>query len=183
MSNLNAWNKWYASVASDAPPFLYGDETTYLLAASFLQDCKTVEDWGCGLGGFRLYRQEGYLGIDGTTSPFADIVEDLRLRKSSPEGILLRHVIEHDRAWKEILDAALVSATKKLALVLFTPSSAETKVIAENAIHGVDVPDISFAARDLEERFELAGFRYALSGNMTTATGYGTERIYYGVRS
>ena len=95
--------------------------------------CQTVEDWGCGLGWFRRYISppREYLGIDGSASPFADIVHDLRTyRSGKPHGILMRHVLEHNHHWKPILDNAIASFTKGLCLILFTPWQVKTSVLA-----------------------------------------------------
>jgi hypothetical protein len=85
-------------------------------------------------------------------------------------------VIEHDYSWKEILDNAVNSFTRKFCLVLFTPFGPETREIAHNRAHGVDVPDLSFCRADIERRF--AGLRWELFDNIPTDTGYGVEHVY-----
>ena len=81
-----------------------------------------IEDWGCGLGGFRAFVPAGkYRGIDGSHSPFADEVVDLTTYTSEAEGVFIRHVLGHDHAWEAILRNAVASFRRKLVLVLFTP--------------------------------------------------------------
>lgn len=100
-------------------PIYYGPETSYRLAADFLGDCAVVEDWGCGACGAKsFFTKPKYVGIDGSPG-FADIVEDLRLRISSTDGILMRHVLEHNYDWPRIVENAVKSARRKLAIVCF----------------------------------------------------------------
>jgi hypothetical protein len=88
----------------------------------------------------------------------------------------MRHVIEHNYSWKEILDNAINSFTKKFCLILFTPFGPETREIAHNRAHGVDVPDLSFCRADIEGRF--SGLHWKLFDNIATDTGYGIEHVY-----
>lgn len=176
MSNLGKWSEWYKDLDSNTPSaFRYGDTETYPIAATFLQDCELVEDWGCGAGGFKRYRTEGYRGIDGSQTPFADVIADLRTYRSDVDGILIRHVLEHDTGWRDILENAVASCRKKLCLVLFTPFSEATQIIAQNINHGIDVPDISFCKNDIESFFIKCQFNL---WTMETATGYGIEHMY-----
>lgn len=177
MSNVGAWDKWYAKFDMDSDPtsFRYGDTCTYLMAAAFLSDCVWVEDWGCGAGGFSRFRQDGYLGVDGSDTPFADVAADLATYRSMADGILLRHVLEHNRKWQDVLDNAIISAQKKLCVVFFTPFSEKTKEIADNTPHGIPVPDISFSRKDIENR--ISKFRYRWIGPFPSETGYGEETV------
>jgi hypothetical protein len=156
--------------------FHYGDTVTYRMAAAFLADVIEVEDWGCGAGGFKRFCRARYVGLDGSKTPFADRIVDLCTHTSRVEGIFMRHVLEHNYSWKEILDNAVSSFTKKLCLVLFTPFGPETREIAHNRARVVDVPDLSFCRADIEGRF--AGLRWELFDNIPTDTGYGVEHVY-----
>jgi hypothetical protein len=101
-----------------------GETATYQMAAAFLADVDTVEDWGCGAGGFKRFcLAPTYRGIDGSRTPHADEIVDLCAYRSTAEGILLRHVLEHNPRWLTMLDNALASFTRKLCLILFTPLS------------------------------------------------------------
>ena len=170
--NSGKWNRFYRD-ATDTD--LYGDELTYQRAADFLADVSEVEDWGCGLGGFRRFCRTDYVGIDGSASPFADRIADLADYRSNADGILIRHVLEHDFRWRKILDNAVASFRSKLCLILFTPLAPRTSEIAYN--HDYAVPDISFREEDITGRF--GGARWTAQRNLRTDTQYGVEHIFY----
>jgi hypothetical protein len=172
MSNLARWEPWYAEADG---PLLYaeeGDDTTYRMAADWL-DGLAVEDWGCGLGWFRHLHQGPYTGIDGTWSRWCDRVVDLATYRSSTPGLMLRHVLEHNYDWRAILDNSVASFTERMCLVLFTPLAEQTHVIAED-VGGLGVPDISFALADIIDR--LVGCAFTVE-TLPTATNYGSETV------
>jgi hypothetical protein len=176
------WNKWYENITlNDCGSFKYGNTITYELGFKYLQDCDTIEDWGCGTGGFKLFfnnTSHNYIGIDGSKTPFADIKKDLTLYTSNTNGIFMRHVLEHNYDWKKILNNACISFQNKMCLVLFTPFTNKTKEIAHNINHGVDVPDISFNKDELIEIFNCNNITYSLI-TLNTNTGYNIEHIFY----
>ena len=171
---LGKWDKWYKNVKTMKSG---GDTTTYKLAADFLAGMEEVEDWGCGTGGFRRFYKGKYTGIDGSATPFVDKIADLRTYRSSADGIMMRHVLEHNYDWEKVLAGAVASFRRKLCLVLFTPFAEKTHEIAHNKKHGVDVPDIAFNKKDIERFFE--GLKWRLQDNIKTRTGYRAEHIYY----
>jgi hypothetical protein len=89
-----------------------------------------------------------YVGIDGSQSPFADVVTDLAERRTKSEGIVLRHVLEHDYRWTQILENAVASFTKRICIVLFTPLAKSTHVLQVEPEYG-DVPVIAFQLSDI----------------------------------
>lgn len=165
---LSNWTPWYLNADKQLP---YGDTVTYFMAEDWLRGLD-VEDWGCGYGWFKNVHYGNYKGIDGTNSRWCDKVEDLRTYKSSSPGILLRHVLEHNHDWKQVLDNAVASFTKKLCIILFTPLVDETKVIVED-VCGLGVPDIAFNLSDIVSRLECPFYVDS------TASGsvYGVETI------
>jgi len=176
-------NEWYKDLHhNDLGSFRYGDTITYELGYKFLQTCDKIEDWGCGTGGFkRFFLNENlnkYIGLDGSKTPFADIKTDLTSYYSNVDGIFMRHVLEHNYEWKQILENACKSFTKKMCLVLFTPFSNETTEIAHNFKHGVDVPDLSFNKNELIKLLETYNIKYELT-TLNTQTGYGIEHIFF----
>lgn len=172
MGNAGRWDHWYAGLEEPAP---FGDTVTYQMCADWLADCRTVEDWGCGKGWAKgLFRADQYVGVDGSRTPYADIVTDLADYRSDVDGIMVRHVLEHDPAWRDILTNAISSARLRLAIVLFTPLAKATCQIAWN--EAVRVPDISFALDDLTGPVAAAGWEWT-SQTLATATQYGTETI------
>lgn len=180
---MNKWNDWYKNLSiNDIGSFRYGETITYELGYKFLKDCSTIEDWGCGAGGFKRFIKEDdnitYRGIDGSITPFANIQTDLTSYTSDTEGIFMRHVIDHNYEWAKLLDNACKSFTKKMCLILFTPFTETTKEIAHNLMHGVDVPDISFCKKDITDILDNNNITYKLE-SINTSTGYGIEHIFY----
>jgi len=159
-----------------AAPFPYGsDEITYRKAMEFLSDCELVEDWGCGTAYAKKFCRTKYVGIDGSESKFVDKVEDLREYVSEADGILMRHILEHNHDWRKILENALKSFRRKFALVIFTPFQEATKVLALNAGYG-NVPDLGFRKADLEDM--LQGLAWS-EQSLRTKTQYGIEHIFF----
>lgn len=170
-SNMGLWESWYVGLTDPQP---YGDDTTYQRGADWLSDCELVEDWGCGKGWMRKFVSTGYRGIDGTASMFADIVADLVAYRSTVPGVFMRHVLEHDYRWREILENAVASFTERMVLVVFTPMAAITHEITFHLTPGV--PDMGFAESDLTSCFGDAAWT---SETLQTQTQYGVETIFY----
>ena len=180
---MDKWNYWYKDLTDqDMGSFRYSDTVTYGLGYTFLSDCKKIEDWGCGTGGFkRFIKPESnilYLGIDGSNTPFSDIKADLVNYSSKTEGIFMRHILEHNYEWEKVLSNACKSFSKKMCLVLFTHFVDKTVEIGHNLQHGVDVPDLSFKKEDLIAVFEKHNIRYRIE-SFNTDTGYSIEHVFY----
>lgn len=125
----------------------YGVEDTYQKGMEWLKSCEVVEDWGCGPAYSKKYRKGTYIGVDGTEG-FCDVVADLGKYKSSPDGIFMRHVLEHNHDWQPILDNALESFQKRMSLIFFTPWAKKTY-----EVHQSDgVPVISFNKEDILQK-------------------------------
>lgn len=89
-----------------------------------------VEDWGCGDGRARDYFAQNvlYTGVDlrapesvaagRTSARFCRV--DLRqyVPEPRPDGVILRHVLEFNREWREILAKAVDAAQRRLVIVL-----------------------------------------------------------------
>lgn len=169
---LNKWDRWYAGLTE---PEAYGDTVTYEEGARWLTDCAQVADWGCGKGWLRRFvGSDCYVGIDGSASPFADVIADLRTYQAPTEGVFMRHVLEHNYDWPAVLANACASASERLFLALFTPLADQTTEIAYAEDPGV--PDISFALADLTVLIENHGLRWDAE-TVATATQYGTETM------
>jgi hypothetical protein len=119
-TNVGKWTSHYAQQTST---WHYGDSQSYRIGAEALADCATIEDWGSGLGWFKHFVQPGtqVTAVDGSWSQMCDVVDDLATRRSTVEGIFMRHVLEHNYNWPTVLGNALESFTKRMVLVLFTP--------------------------------------------------------------
>lgn len=176
---MDKWNGWYANLNENSQPFHYGNTITYEKAADFLYDCAEVEDWGCGGGYFKNFCKTKYIGVDGSNTPFASVKAELETYKSNVDGIMLRHVLEHNYQWKQILENAISSFNKKCCLILFTPLTTVTKEIAHNRHVGVDVPDISFSFKAIDDIIrENPTLTYTFE-TLNTATQYRVETIFY----
>ena len=166
---------WELKYRDATKPRLYGDPKTYEMGARWLEGL-FVEDWGCGLGGLRRFVPEDrYRGIDGTWSRFADEVVDLEQYRSEVPGIFMRGVLEHNWGWQRVLDNALASFTRRMALVLFTPW-AEGETYPMKVYPGFDVPDLSFRRQDIVERF--GEIEWTSEENIPTDTQYGLEHVF-----
>ena len=178
-SMLSKWDGWYSDLTEkDMGAFRYADTVTYQMAAAFLMDMDEVEDWGCGAAGFKRFFRGRYTGVDGSHTPFADKIVDLREYTSDTQSIMMRHVLEHNYDWPLVLNNALSSFQEKMCLVLFTPFVEKTQQIAHNAAWGVDVPDLSFARNDIEGFMKIHGCDWTLAPDIATVSGYGIEHVY-----
>lgn len=172
-SNAGRWDRWYTGL-DPAAPEPYGDTDTYRIGADWLADCALVEDWGCGKGWLtRFVPRDRYRGVDGSSTPFADVVADLANYRSSVPGVFMRHVLEHDYRWETILANAVASFTERMVLVLFTPLADETHEITFAEDPGV--PDLSFRLDDITAHFDGLTVSHQ---TLPTATQYGTETIF-----
>lgn len=133
----------------------YGSHDSYQVARNWLDfPGWTVEDWGCGCAYARkFFTMSKYIGIDGSKNDFADICqEDVIERKSTPEGIMLRHVLEHNERWKELLANALNCFQRRMVIVFFIDFGPETKIINRTADPKYPgVVDIQFKRSDIQD--------------------------------
>jgi hypothetical protein len=176
-TSVGKWDSWYTDLPQVREGDLYGDATSYLLAAAFLADVELVEDWGCGKGGFRRFCLTETRGIDGSVTPYADSIADLCTYRSSAPGILIRHVLEHNYDWQKILFGAVNSFRDKLCLILFTPFADSTHELIHNRPSRIAVPDISFSRLDIEVHF--SGLSWKLISLDRPNAIYGCEHIYF----
>lgn len=143
---MGKWDRWYALLTEPLP---YGTTRSYLAAAEWLAPCELIEDWGCGPGWFaHLLGRDRVVGVDGSQSPYADVVMDLTRRRSQTPGLLLRHVLEHDWRWQTVLSNALASFTQRAAVVFFiAPGEGPTEDLMFEEDPGV--PNLRISADEL----------------------------------
>ena len=184
-SRAGLWDAFYGSVQTRQ---MYSDDQTARRGAGFLDvpEVETVEDWGCGLGGFKSFLRDDqkYIGIDGSRTPYAAKVTDLIEYRSEVDAIFMRGVLEHNPRWEEILTNALGSFRYRMVLVLFTPFARRTKVIRDYPDwwgSGVTMVDIAFASSDLTRHF--AGLEWSVEANVKTNSQYKREHVFYLKRS
>ena len=176
-SNVHKWDAFYEKI----PTYHHAPES-YIAAAKFLESCTTVEDWGCGGGGFMKYRPDA-IGVDGSDTPHArKRFVDLTTYTTTCEGIHIRHVFEHNYEWAKILKNALTSATKKIAITFFIPLAQTlfTSEIRNNATIGINVPDLRIAETEFKnilDRFTIANVQSVILEN--SATQYHTEQMIF----
>jgi len=180
-SRLGLWNSVYAGGVNRA---MYDDITTARVAGAYLsRDCiLTVEDWGCGLGGFKEYigAWQDYIGIDGSRSPYADCIADLEKYTSNSDSVHMRHVLEHNPQWEQILYNALCSFRKRMVLTLFTPFNESTQIIARYKNFcgtGVEMIDLGFSRDDIVNQFD--DLHWFSIENIRTDTQYGIEHMFF----
>lgn len=169
---VGAWN--YDQVDK----FYYGDDTSYKKGIAFLDGHGAIEDWGCGFAHAKTFVKESrYVGIDGSSINYADKIVDLRTYTSETDCIFMRHVLEHNYDWREILANAVASFKKRMVLIIFTPLAETTRQIATSQIlTSSTVPDISFRKDDLTDFFNHCKYAEEL---LATDTQYKTEHIFY----
>lgn len=163
-----------------AGPRRAGCDTTYKRAAAYLDGLGRVEDWGCGAAYFRRFVSAGcYRGVDRDPTAAADQVADLADYTSTTDGLLLRHVLEHDRRWRTILRNALASFRRRMVLVVATPfvrATAEHRR-ATGPDSEADPIEIHFGRRDLVGEF--GGIPFRLEENIATDSPFGREHVFY----
>ena len=170
--------EWTASMIGrwqygNAAPFPYGDELTYRTSMAFLDGHGTIEDWGAGTGYARRFvRQSRYRAVDGSPSIGVDRVVDLRSYRSDADCILLRHVLEHNPDWRQILENALRSFRRRMVIVVFTPFAAETHEIGSWR----GIPDLALRKEDLVACFDGLEWR---EESIATNTEYLREHVFY----
>lgn len=163
--------RWSYEAAPE--PFAYDEETSYAKGMAFLHGLSTIEDWGCGTAYAKRFVADGvYRGVDGSQSPFCDVVADLQTYRSETEGVFMRHVLEHNWGWRAILRNAVASFGRRMTLIVFTPFEAsERKLMEENGI-----PDLALDKAEVLSFFEGLSVR---EETFASKTQYGQETIFY----
>lgn len=174
--------KWGTLITGEQRAF--GDQITYHRAAQFLADCEQIEDWGCGFSWFSKimtgHSDAHVQNLDGTKTDYTDRQVNLCNYRSRAEGILLRHVLEHNHDWKQVLENALHSFQRKLVIVTYTPFTEETHNRGDHQFDdGTTVPVISFRLEDLQECFAKYPEISVSEERIQTNTEFRDERLFY----
>jgi hypothetical protein len=179
VSNVSKWDNWYKELGNEPSSYKYSETESYKIAANFLKELDVVEDWGVGGGGF-LNHLPSAIGVDGSDTPFAHKkFIDLCNYVSKVNGVHLRHVLEHNYEWKQVLKNALTSAKDKLVITFFIPfSDGQTKELAHNLIYGVDVPDLSISKKEFDSILQSFSTKKIEIISLENGTAYGIEIIY-----
>lgn len=143
--------KWDNRYAGKGKRVRYGKAETYVRGAAWLEDVESVEDWGCGYCTFRDHLPEGaaYIGLDGSPG-YCDQVVDLEEYTSKTPGLFMRHVLEHNVNWRQILTNAVHSFQHRMVLVLFLPPKHEdTRHPNVDDLGAGKIPNIHVSGTDL----------------------------------
>ena len=179
-TNTGADWTWYAGRTE---PMRYGhSDATYAKAIGWLAEgCAAIQDWGAGMGYARRFVPAGvtYTSVDWAPGSGADITADLAAWQPdpAPDGILLRHVLEHIPDWEAVLGKACAAARRRLVVVLFTPV---TVGVTRRLSDGWQV-DWSFAEQDLLGVFRRHGMGVHAEEHVNgTGTQYDAgEHMFY----
>lgn len=167
---MSMTGKWNYSFNLQFP---YGDTISYEKGMAFLDGRGLIEDWGCGTGFARRFvKASEYRGIDGSSSPFCDVVADLTAYTSDTDCIFMRHVLEHNWNWELILRNALTSFKYRMVLITFIPFGAATVEIG----NANGIPDISLSRERLANHLQI--FKVA-EESISSDTQYGAETIFF----
>lgn len=156
-------------------PTAYDEETSYKIGLEFLDGHgESIEDWGCGTTfAKRFVTKSRYVGVDGSHSAHADVKAELQEYQSHADCIFMRHVLEHNWGWRQILANAVASFQKRMVLIVFTPfSKGSDEAIRYNDV----IPDLSL------NKEEILGFFKGLKvreQDMKSNTEYGVETIFF----
>jgi|SRR5208282_1586206 len=164
----------YPKYDPDNVPAIYGTETYEKPLAWLLETCDSIEDWGCGYAYAKRYVPGGkYFGVDGSpeAAPYADKITDLTTYTTSVDGIFIRHILEHNHGWRDVLMNAVDSFTKRLVLIMFTPFGKYTTPMVNNAL-----VDYSFRKDEITDYFKGLSVREEY---LVTNTQYHHEHIFY----
>lgn len=182
LHSVGNWAPWYAGLTE---PEAYDETTSYDLGAEFLdaRRCVTVEDWGCGKGYFAHAHRDRFRhlvrSIDGTDSVFADVVANLATYRPDPipDGIFMRHVLEHNWGWRDVLANALGSFNRAMFLALFTPCSHRVTVDIR-PVDSIGVPSLSLPLDDILDQIAAApGLSVANVEHIATRTEFSEETL------
>ncbi len=120
--------------------------------------------------------------MDGSKSQYASVTADLVTYRSEPDGLHVRHVLEHNPEWRMILRNALASFRYRAVVTIFTPLSKQEKVLARYPDFngtGVEMVDISLPKSELETLISESGARLIRQKRLRTRTQYREETIYF----
>lgn len=179
---MSLMGKWQELHGAATEPRNFGEDLTYAIAMGYLRGCSEVHDWGCGTAYAQRYAspRQRYLGVDGTSTPWTAVVADLTQWCTPADGILVRHVLEHNTDWRSVLFNAVRSARVRLAVVLFIPLRTDARE-RDRTPHGsyrnLELPGaevITMIERELrvEARFTLA-----------TESEFGSETLLLATRN
>lgn len=125
ISNIGRWSGW-----KDSGPIQLGAVESYKQAIAWLDGYGDIVDWGGGTGYARRFiAKSGYSVLDGSKSQMNDALVDLASVHSISDCILLRHVLEHNHDWLDILTNMVASFRCRAVVVTFMPFASEVTLV------------------------------------------------------
>lgn len=183
LAENETWAEWWPDLYSSAErPLEYpGGSVSYRLAGEFLAGDDLVEEWGCATTFGRQFISAPYRGVDGGPSKFVDEVVDLRTYRSKVPKALIRHVLEHNWEWRDILRNFLRSFQQSAVVILFIPlgehdinRSFENRVGVKETPPGLQMDEESFMAT-----LKMPGIKIVQDFELSNDTPpFGYERLF-----
>lgn len=117
------WDAWWPELYSEyeKPKAYPGSDDSYEMAGEYLAGNDTIEEWGCATTWGKQFLDSPYRGVDGGPSEWVDEVADLTTYRSKADKILIRHVLEHNWEWRQILQNVVGSFQDRAVIILFIP--------------------------------------------------------------
>ena len=110
---MHEWNGW-----KESDPILLGNEETYKKAVKWLDGFGDIVDFGGGTGyAAKFVKRSHYSVMDGSFSRRVPAPVDLSYVRLETDCLLMRHVLEHNFNWTQILDNALKSFRDRKSVV------------------------------------------------------------------
>jgi hypothetical protein len=158
-----------------------GDDTSYIRAGLYLSGPGLVEDWGCGTTYARRFIGAPYWGVDGCVSKFTDEQADLAVARKPVPKILMRHALEHNWNWRDILENLLSSFTDRAVLILFLhPGKVDKNISGDDLSDEAEWPGLELCEPDLNAILDSHPEIEVWREDLITATApQNYERIYW----
>lgn len=124
MSNVGRWSGWATS-----EPVQLGPLDSYQKLVEWLDGYGDIADWGGGTGlAARFVRESAYRVIDGSLSLANTELIDLADCTSVSDCIMMRHVLEHNYNWQNVLKNLVKRFNRRAAIAIGTPLETETRL-------------------------------------------------------
>lgn len=157
------WDEWWTKLyTGGGRPSPYGDDaTTYQRAGAYLSGPGLVREWGCATTWGKRFVGAPYEGIDGAEAVESWGAKRADLRTYRPEEkspkALMRHVLEHNWEWRDILSNFLDSFTDRAVVIFFLPPSDKEDFHTPAWSMDEAVPALTVNEADLMDILESSG--------------------------
>lgn len=139
-------NYWEKVFAGNAGYYMDLDNASRLEILKHVKPTDSVLDIGCGGGAFRAIREGPYLGVDYAPSAVkiaAERFPDTRFlcadsrqlgalfEDNKYDVVVMRHFLENQEDWKEVIRQAFRIANKKVVIVMRRPFVEHTRLVEQ----------------------------------------------------